>query len=196
VASVQGRLVHIVAREYWNGWLYAIEPSMVSAHLAAGVDCRRIEDVDEIAKSRFAEIREQAWDREPDRAAFGAWVEGELAAVCWFQARESYRRHGGLFRLRDDEAELAQVTTASAFRTRGIGRQLIQHGVVEMGRSGFMRLYAKIWRDNAASIRAFESAGWRLEYRFVSIHWRVLNRPSIYKWVPRRRQAPTQSSGA
>jgi RimJ/RimL family protein N-acetyltransferase len=45
-----------------------------------------------------------------------------------------------------------------------------------MREQGFRRLYAKIWRDNVSSIKAFERAGWRLEKRFVSVRLHVPHR--------------------
>ena len=122
-----------------------------------------------------------AWRQEAGAWAFGAWVEGELAAVCWFQARETHRSRGGVFDLADDEAELAQITTARVFRGRGVATELIQYAVWQMSRRGFRKLYAKIWHDNRASVRAFERAGWKLEKRFFSLRLRKRQKPVIFK---------------
>lgn len=176
----------MVARGHWNGWLYVIEPADVAPRFSSDVRCGPIADVNEIAQSRHEEIRRQAWTKDPDTLVFGAWVGGELAAVCWYQARETHRRRGGFFRLSEDEAELAQITTAPAFRGRGIGSELIQYGVQQMGALGFRRLYAKIWRDNVASLRAFERAGWHVQKRFIAVRLRGWQTPLVIA-VPGRR---------
>ena len=164
-------ILWIAVRDYWNGWLYVIEPGS-SAPTSDTVQFGIIEDVKEISQSAYEELRRLAWQDEQDTVVFGAWVDGELVAVCWFQSRQTYRRRGGLFRLADDEAELAQITTAATFRGRGIAGLLIQYAAARMRGCGFRRLYAKIWRDNVASIRTFERAGWRLQKRFCSLRLR------------------------
>jgi RimJ/RimL family protein N-acetyltransferase len=50
-----------------------------------------------------------------------------------------------------------------------------------MSRRGFRKLYAKIWHDNRASVRAFERAGWKLEKRFFSLRLRKRQKPVIFK---------------
>jgi len=178
--------MRLFVQDHWNGWLYVVDARKIGV-VPIDVECRRIADVGEIAGSAYEEIRRQAWQPEPDTFPFGAWSNGELAAVCWFQAGETHRRRGGLIRLADDEAELAQITTASVFRGRGVACQLIRHAVIEMSRAGYRQLYAKIWHDNVASIRAFERAGWQRQCRFLSIQWRYASRPMVIR-LPQRRQ--------
>ena len=108
-------------------------------------------------------------------------MEGELAAVCWLYARETYRKRDGLFRLAPDEAELAQVTTARSFRGRGVATKLIHYAAWQMGLGGFRKLYAKIWHNNTASVQAFQRAGWKLERRFFSLKLRWMHRPVIVR---------------
>lgn len=169
------RSVVLVAEDYWNGWLYTLEPDPCSsASIRDGICCRLIEDPREIERSQHIELqRSRAQMDEPDTWSFGAWVQGELAALCIVQARETYRRHGGFFDLHDDEAELAQVTTAPPFRNRGIGGELIRYVASAMRECGFRKLYAKIWRDNVSSVRVFERAGWKCETRFVYLRLRM-----------------------
>jgi RimJ/RimL family protein N-acetyltransferase len=180
------RLLHIIARDYWNGYLYVIEPDAAVAPHERRVHCEELQDIDEAARSPHEELRRQAWTRDTDTEVFGAWVGRELAAICWFQARETYRRRGGLFDLKDDEAELAQVTTALTYRGQGIAGDLIRYGVSRMGALGFNRLYAKIWHDNVESLRAFERAGWRRQKRFVAIRLRGARRPLVFL-LPKKR---------
>jgi RimJ/RimL family protein N-acetyltransferase len=172
--------IQLIAEDYWNGWLYAVQ-TQECAPVGNDVSCAAIEGMEELSNSRFEEIRRQAWTREVDTWIFGAWVDGELAAVCWIQARETLRRRGGLFDLGHDEAELAQITTARSFRGHGIATRLIQYATLQMRISGFRKLYAKIWHDNRASIRAFERAGWKLEKRFFSLRLRRRQKPVVLR---------------
>lgn len=178
--AVLRKALQWVSDDYWNGWLYVYEPGANSPAPGA-IRCGVIEELEEIACSPHPELRRQAWRREADAWAFGAWMESELAAVCWFQARETYRRRGGFFRLAADEAELVQITTAEKFRGRGIAKVLIEYAACQMGANGFRRLYAKVWHDNKPSIRAFQNAGWKLKSRFVSLRVRGKERPVIVR---------------
>lgn len=181
-------LVTRLVSDYWNGWLYTLTTSTVSLPQGQGdPSCRRIHDTAEITVSRHPELQRQAWVQEPNTWAFGAWVGDELAAVCWFQARDIYYRRGGLFKLQDDEAELAQITTAEIFRGRGLATKLIRHAAWEMQSVGFHKLYAKIWRDNISSVTAFEHAGWELAMRFFSCRLKVSPRRVLIIPLPRFR---------
>jgi RimJ/RimL family protein N-acetyltransferase len=167
--------IQCIARDYWNGWLYTIRPPE-TAPAIIGLDCAPIYCLNELAASRHEELRRQAWTPEKDAWAFGARIDGELVAVCWIQARETHRKRGGLLDLADDEAELAQITTAPSFQGRGIASKLIRYAAWQMGIRGFRKLYAKIWRGNDASMRAFQKAGWTIERRFFSLRLRGVGR--------------------
>ena len=176
----------LIALDYWNGWLYTLETSSARTP-SEGLDCREIEDAAIIGAAIHRELAMHAGIRDTDTVLFGAWVDNELAAICWFQSRETHRKRRGLLPLEDDEAELAQITTASAFRGRGIASQLIRHGSGQMGAKGYRRLYAKIWRDNSPSRHAFERAGWCLQKRFISVRFRGVPRPLTVALPGRRR---------
>lgn len=172
--------IQLIAKDYWNGWLYVIQPTR-EAPGDSTVPCAAIEGLHELTGSPYEEIRSQAWSMDADAWLFGAWADGKLAAICWVQARATYRRRGGVFDLREDEAELAQITTAHAFRGRGIATELIRFTACQMEAKGFRKLYAKIWYDNRASVRAFERAGWKLEKRFFSLRLRSRQKPLIFR---------------
>jgi len=166
--------------DYWNGCLYTFEPQSSKASFDQ-VQCAPITNFEEIEKSPHSEINALAWKQDGDAWAFGAWVDGQLAGVCWFQARETYRRRGGLFDLSPQEAELAQISTAAAFRRQGVATALIRYGAARMGGKDFQRLYAKIWHGNIASVKAFESAGWHFRMRFFSLRLFGMNKPIIWR---------------
>jgi RimJ/RimL family protein N-acetyltransferase len=179
-------LVRVIATDYWNGWLYVLETCQAPP-VEVGVRYRILEEPGEVAGSPHEEISKQSAPLEGDTWGFGAWQDGEIAAVCWFHARDTYRRRGGMLRLANDEAELGQITTAVAFRSRGLATELIRYGAWEMRSTGFRRLYARIWHDNTASIRAFERAGWKPEKRFFSLRLHGC-RNSIVLWLPRMKR--------
>jgi RimJ/RimL family protein N-acetyltransferase len=181
LTAILRRVARVVTEDYWNGWLYVFEPSK-EPPAPRTIVCRAIEDVTEIFLSQDQQLRIQGLPREEDAWAFGAWADNRLAAVCWFHARQTYRRHGGLFDLKTDEAELIQITTAAEFRGRGVATALIQCAAWEMGSAGFRRLYAKIWHDNLASVRAFERSGWKRTARFLSLRFRHVKTPLLFRF--------------
>ncbi len=118
-----------------------------------------IHNVEEVARSNDGGLRGTAADAGKGALGFGAWVEGELASVCWYWFGERYRTRN-FWPLKEGEAKLIQVTTAAIFRGRGIAPALIGYSAYQMKRKGFGGLYARVWRSNRASIRAFTKAGW------------------------------------
>jgi GNAT superfamily N-acetyltransferase len=90
---------------------------------------------------------------------FGARVNGELAAVCWYWVGDRYKARN-YWPLKPHEAKLVQITTLAPFRGRGIATQLIDYATMRMRQHGFVRFYARIWHSNKASIVAFTRAGW------------------------------------
>jgi hypothetical protein len=171
-----GHLLRLVASDYWNGWVYLFTPTPTPL-ANTRIHCAPISDLDIILESPHEELRKQGHDLGSYAWPFGAWMGNELAAICWFQARDTYRGHGGLLLLADNDAELTQITTAHVFRGQRIAPDLIRYGSWCMGRSGYTRLYAKIWHDNVASIKAFESAGWMRESRLLSVTLQYWKRP-------------------
>lgn len=91
---------------------------------------------------------------------FGLREGSELAAVCWYWWGDRYRRRG-FWPLADREAKMVQITTAKAFRGKGLATRLIAASAEVMGELGYSCLYARIWPSNYPSIRAFEKSGWR-----------------------------------
>jgi ribosomal protein S18 acetylase RimI-like enzyme len=184
VKAVAKAILRPLTTGYWNGWLYFIEPSRCSSGGEARTDvrCAVIDDVQQIAASRYPEIQMQALTPAPESWAFGAWIDHELAGVCWVQAGATHRARGGLMPLRDDEAEMAQMTIASAFRGRGLATILMCYSCQQMSSYGYRRLYGKIWHDNIASIRLVERTGWTLDRRFVSVQLRGRQKPILWKF--------------
>lgn len=165
--------------DYWNGWLYSVKAGgdvISSSSLRFGTVA-----VEEIAAANSRELRSLAWTPESDTWAFGAWRQDELVAVCWLLGRETYRKRGGIFDLTEDDAVLAQITTSPEHQGQGIATFLIRNVMASMAAIGIRNLYATIWHNNVASIRAFRKAGWQPECRFLSVWLRGKRKPITFR---------------
>lgn len=118
-----------------------------------------IDDPKAIARAPDSEIAALATYARTGTWAFGAWLDGELAACCWY-SDASADSQKSTWPIRDGEAKLLQINTAPRFRGRGLARALIGHSSALMRQRGFAPLYARIWHSNAASQAAFLAAGW------------------------------------
>ncbi len=180
------RLARRVLGEYALFRIYALDIPVPGP--IKDTECLRfgpIEDPEELARSGDAELREMVEYAGPEAFGFGVWVEGELAAACWYWVGERYRTRG-FWPLGEDEAKLVQIATAHRFRGRGIASRLITWSSSRMGEQGFRRLYARIWHSNRASRAAFAKAGWS-EVAFV-IDIYPLGRRRRLRLVHRRRR--------
>jgi len=104
-------------------------------------------------------IREQADYCGDDSSAFACLDGDRIVGICFYWYAERYRKRN-FWPLRDRQAKLVQILTLPEMRGRGIASRLIKCSSQEMGKRGFSRLYARIWHSNAASVAAFERAGW------------------------------------
>jgi GNAT superfamily N-acetyltransferase len=93
-------------------------------------------------------------------ACFVAEKQSEVIAACWYWFGETYQRRN-FWPLRPEEAKLVQITSAVMARGRGVAAALIRFSTEQMLEAGFNALYARVWHSHAASLRAFENAGWR-----------------------------------
>jgi ribosomal protein S18 acetylase RimI-like enzyme len=118
-----------------------------------------IDDPNAIAGSPDAEIAGLAGYARAGTFAFGAWLDGELAACCWYSDASADSQQS-TWPIRDGEAKLLQITTAPRCRGRGLARALIAQSSAAMHERGFAPLYARVWHSNAASQAAFLAAGW------------------------------------
>lgn len=172
-------VVRPLISDYWNGWLYSVK----TGGNAVSSDSLRFGTVSvaEIAAANSEELRNLAWTSEADTWSLGAWRNEELVAVCWLLGPETYRKRGGVFDLAEDDAILAQITTSAEHQGQGIATFLIQNAMAYMATIGVKNLYAMIWHNNVASIRAFRKAGWRPECRFLSVWLRGKRKPITFR---------------
>lgn len=106
--------------------------------------------------SEIAALRDYGGD---GAHGFGAWIDDDLAAVCWYWVGDRDRQSSTWPTTRG-EAKLAQITTAKRYRGRGLAAALIAYSAGEMQSRGFHTLYARVWHSNRASSAAFRKAGW------------------------------------
>jgi GNAT superfamily N-acetyltransferase len=125
------------------------------------------------------DLKRADWQRSGS-IGFAAWMDGQLAGVCWFWPGPllSGRNVGSRGA---DEAELIQITIAKRWRGKGIGPQLINHGAWSLQQMGYRRLYAQIWHSNRPSEAAFRKTGWEHVAWFIEIHPRLLRRPIRFR---------------
>lgn len=123
-----------------------------------GFDVRPINDAQLAAADDF--LMEQVGYLGGESLAFGCFVNGQLAGVCFYWFGERYKRRG-FWPLKQGEAKLVQIIVTPAVRGQGVAPMLIQNSAQAMAATGFNRLYARIWHSNGPSQHAFEKAGWR-----------------------------------
>jgi GNAT superfamily N-acetyltransferase len=123
-----------------------------------GVSIQRLEDPPP-ASIPDPELRGRLWYGGHDASGYGLFLDGHLAATCWFWGPRRFN-DSLLWVVKEDEAMLIDVVTASSHRGRGLAALLIRGASAEMRRIGRNPLYAFIWHSHHASYHAFEKAGW------------------------------------
>lgn len=83
-----------------------------------------------------------------------------MVAVCAYWWGERYHRERHRWDLKSGEAVLLRLYTVPDFRGLGLASSLISLSAEAMRAEGFEGLFAKIWRINYASLKAFKKAGW------------------------------------
>jgi GNAT superfamily N-acetyltransferase len=96
----------------------------------------------------------------PGRRAFGAWVEGALAAWGWASTTDEHIGELGLWvNLRPGEAYLWDCVTLPEQRGRGLYRALIAHMAAALRAEGYGRVWIGADLSNAPSQRGIAGAG-------------------------------------
>lgn len=172
-------------REYWIGrtFVHSMPAELSPPRMGEDVQLRTLtaDDLHCIRGSTDPELRRRNAQPGPGVVRLGAWRQGTLAGVCTFVFGEAY---DGYYALRADEAELIDIYTTPEHRGAGIASALIRHGTAAMHRDGFVKLYAKVWHNNAPSSNAFLRAGWTRECFFVRVQAVGLSRAIYVQWPP------------
>jgi len=134
-------------------------PTRAAAEAPADAGEIRLVDHADLERSGDPLMRAQAWYAGDEACVFAYFERDRIVGVCayWFGAR--YRSRD-FWPLGAAEANLMQVVTLDECRGRGIARRLIERSTADMVARGHVRLFARIWLTNTASIRAFGMAGW------------------------------------
>ena len=91
---------------------------------------------------------------------FSITHQNAMVAACAYWWGERYRKDRRIWDLKDNEAKLVQIYTVPGFRGLGLAPALISLSAEEMRKLGFEGLFARIWRSNVPSAKAFKRAGW------------------------------------
>jgi GNAT superfamily N-acetyltransferase len=161
-------------------WIYRAAENLPEVPVPLGVAIAPL-DVAQVKAAPHTEVNRHGECGGTESAGFGAWAEGRLVAVCWFQWGDRYRKRGNLWPIGSNAAKLVQISTEPDFRGRGIAPALITAGVQAMRHCGFAEIYARIWHSNRASQRAFKKGGWQRS-AFVGRIWGV---PIRLKFIAR-----------
>jgi GNAT superfamily N-acetyltransferase len=178
--------MHIpLIREYWIGNTYIHNAGDGEAPAAARLELRAMlpEDIEEILRCPDPDLRGRKACPRAELTRYGAWAAGKLAGVCTFEWGHEYR---GYYALKSGEAELVDIFTTAEVRGRGVAAALIGFGTTSMHRLGFRTLYAKIWHNNIASVKAFRKAGWTKRCFFIHLEPDEWNRAISVQWPPCR----------
>ncbi|MBA2291045.1 MAG: GNAT family N-acetyltransferase [Gemmatimonadales bacterium] len=157
------------------------EPSGSAPLSLAGLRVDQLERIVPPAIDELQQLNEYAGE---DSIGFGAWIDGQLVAVCWYWYGERYRRERGFIPLPDLTAKLVQVTVDPSHRGKGIAPILIAQSSRSMSHARFKALYARIWHSNTSSRTAFAKAGWSDAGSVITVKVPLLQRPFRFS-VPR-----------
>jgi ribosomal protein S18 acetylase RimI-like enzyme len=169
------KLAQLVLRDYSFYQIYGRHCTSEKALLLEGFRFKQIEK-DEIDDSEDGIIAEQAWYHRQDTHAY-ACIEGtRIVGLCFFWYGEGYSKRN-FWPLADREAKLVQLFVLPQMRGRGIARSLIEFATEDMFYKEFKYVYARIWRSNVLSLRAFERASWGRVATVIEIYLRGRSKP-------------------
>ena len=138
--------------------IYRLAAMSVAPTMPSGISCQRLEgsltavDID-------PEVRARASYEGDDAYGYGLFLDGRLAAVCWFWGSRRFN-DPTLWVLGTNEAIFVDLMTATRCRGQGLAPLLIQYASAELRRTGWDQLYTWMWHTHSASYRSFEKAGW------------------------------------
>ena len=126
--------------------------------------------------SKDGMIIEQTWYHGQFTHAYACIEGSRIVGLIFFWYGEGYSKRN-FWPLADQEAKLVQLFVLPEMRGRGIGKSLIEFATQDMFRRGFKYVYARIWRSNGSSLRAFERAGWARMATVIEICLRGRSKP-------------------
>jgi GNAT superfamily N-acetyltransferase len=181
----------LVLGHYRFNRIYQLTYSVSGPAVPHGITFGRLEGL--LPASMSTELRDRLCYGGDDAYGYGLFVDGCLAAVCWFWGPQRFK-DPLLWSLAKDEAMLVDLVTASDYRGRGLAPVLIRFASGEMHRAGWKSLYTWMWHTHHASYHAFERAGWRQVAWVLEIHPFGMTRTLSFRRQSSRRRAPRRPS--
>jgi GNAT superfamily N-acetyltransferase len=183
-------IVSPVVRDYWIGrtfihrWGQSTFSPASEISLAREIELRALcsSDDSSVASQPDSELAKRYRPAQPGVRCFGAWVGGNLIALCTFTFGQEYLESGGFYDLGADQAELADIFTTSQGRGRGVATALIKYSTMVMEELGYRTLYAKVWHSNKSSTRTFNKAGWTQKCFFIRLYPQKLKSYLHFEW--------------
>lgn len=158
MANFIKKLSRLLIRDYSFYRIYGRSCTDSSALLPEGLRFEAVEK-QQINCSPDAAIAEHAWYHDRDTHAYACLEGDRIVGLCFFWHGIGYTRRN-FWPLGEHEAKLVQLFVLPEKRGQGIARRLIKAATQDMNLQGFNYVYARIWRSNTPSLRAFERAGW------------------------------------
>jgi len=177
----------LVLGPYRFNRVYRLAVPETAPEVPDGISVGCLENLDPEA-TVSSELRDRFGYSGKDAYGYGLFVEGCLAAVCWFWGPRRFA-DPLLWQLEENEAILVDLVTAPNYRGRGLASVLIRCASAEMERAGWRTLYTWMWHTHHASYHAFERAGWRQVAWVLEIHPFGLRRAIRLSWHPVRWRA-------
>jgi GNAT superfamily N-acetyltransferase len=165
--------------------MYRSEQDDGEQHLPEGMSLGRLEGFAPESVTSV-ELRDRFCYGGDDARGYGLFLDGSLAAVCWFWGPQRFY-DPLLWSIDKGEAILVDLMTAPCYRGRGLAAVLIRQASLDMRRAGWKSLYAQIWHNHRASYHAFERAGWHQVAWILEIRPFGLPRAFRFQWQAFRR---------
>jgi GNAT superfamily N-acetyltransferase len=182
--SVLQKLLSPLVREYWIGRTFVHRAGQPAGGPSGPPPGIVLGPLPRSGADPAGGLSGSASPAAPEYRRFGATWNGEIVGACTFAFGEGYRREGGFYDLRPQEAELTDIFTESRHRGKGVAAALIRYSAERMHEEGFHTLYAKVWHSNTPSSRAFRSAGWHAACFFIRFRLRGRRGVCHWEWRP------------
>jgi ribosomal protein S18 acetylase RimI-like enzyme len=167
---------------YRVNWIVELGNPKTEPGVPEGIDIRHLQSIGDLDGANVHPTLAKRFSfGGPDADGFGIFDGPTLAGVCWFWSSARFK-DPSLWILGSDEAALVDLMIGPDYRGRGLAPILIAQASTRMFSRGCTRLYAWIWHNHTASIRAFERAGWMrialiMEFRLFGLSRVILRFP-------------------
>ncbi len=193
------RLARVLFGDYRLYRIYAYDTARATADAALpGVRYGPVTDTAQLENAEDPVLRGLVRYAGDGAFGYGAWVDGTLAALSWYWTPARHQDHD-LWPLAPHDAWWAQLTTAAAYRGRGIAGGLARYATGQMAQRGYATLYGSVWHNHYVSMRAcFEPAGWEYVAKVTLLYplgrrrpWRFeQQQPALRKYRDQPARAP------